>query len=350
MKYFLSIILLVAILIISGCLSEDKNTVFTPPTTTLNLIPTSETKSNAENKFDITSPGHYSLDSDITHSIPYGIKIRASSVIIEGNGHTISPSTKMTSSNGVWIAEKDMNGNIITNVQIKNLKIKNEETGIFMSGLKNSIINSVIVSENGKAVQLIRTENITIQNSEFMNNKQGIMIDNSQSTTVTKNVVHDNQISGIHLYSDSKNNVVTENTFSNNNYGISMGDVHFTMVSGNSVNNNRMIGIHVHAGSSSNTINKNKLVNNDIFIEKDCVNNTDDNNLKFIQKTVIITPSVIKTSNPVSGMDKTTDSDNDKLSDWEEINVYHTNPSNPDTDGDYIIDGKEIQLGRKSVV
>lgn len=44
-------------------------------------------------------------------------------------------------------------------------------------------------------------------------------------------------------------------------------------------------------------------------------------------------------------IDKITDSDNDGLSDWNELNIHHTDPTNPDTDGDYISDGKEIQLG-----
>ena len=42
---------------------------------------------------------------------------------------------------------------------------------------------------------------------------------------------------------------------------------------------------------------------------------------------------------------KMKDSDNDGLSDYDEINKYKTNPNNPDTDGDGIKDGDEIQLG-----
>jgi lipoprotein-anchoring transpeptidase ErfK/SrfK len=38
---------------------------------------------------------------------------------------------------------------------------------------------------------------------------------------------------------------------------------------------------------------------------------------------------------------KTTDSDSDGLSDYEEIYIYHTNPHNPDTDGDGYTDGND---------
>jgi hypothetical protein len=40
------------------------------------------------------------------------------------------------------------------------------------------------------------------------------------------------------------------------------------------------------------------------------------------------------------------DSDHDGLSDWEEINVYGTDPFDPDTDGDGMDDGEEVFLGR----
>jgi len=352
MKYLLFIVLLVAVVMTAGCVGGDKDTgvtpkpkqtvIVTPTQTTLNLITTSGTKLNPENKFDITSPGYYSLDSDVTHSTPFGIKIRVSSVTIDGNGHTISPSGKMIPSYGILISEKDINGNPISNVQIRNIVIKNEDTGIFITELKNSTFSDVSLKGNDKAIQIIRTDHVSIQNSEIMNNREGILIENSQNNTISKNNVHDNQISGLHLYSASKNNVVSENIFSNNNYGISMGDVYFTTVSRNTVSDNLM-GIHVHAGSSSNKINKNKLVNNDIFVETDCVNNIVNDNWKSSNQPVVTTQPVITTQPVVTT--SVIDSDNDRLSDWEEINVYHTNPSNPDTDGDYIIDGKEIQLG-----
>ncbi len=39
------------------------------------------------------------------------------------------------------------------------------------------------------------------------------------------------------------------------------------------------------------------------------------------------------------------DSDNDGLSDYDEQNLYYTNPLNPDTDGDGYFDGQEIKFG-----
>jgi len=39
-----------------------------------------------------------------------------------------------------------------------------------------------------------------------------------------------------------------------------------------------------------------------------------------------------------------TDSDQDGLTDYEEINIYHTNPNNPDTDGDGLFDREEVKV------
>ena len=39
------------------------------------------------------------------------------------------------------------------------------------------------------------------------------------------------------------------------------------------------------------------------------------------------------------------DSDNDGLTDYQEVKIYHTDPNNPDTDGDGYTDGGEVQNG-----
>lgn len=43
--------------------------------------------------------------------------------------------------------------------------------------------------------------------------------------------------------------------------------------------------------------------------------------------------------------DSLADTDLDGLSDWEEVQVHHSNPLNPDTDGDGYIDGSEVKKG-----
>lgn len=55
-------------------------------------------------------------------------------------------------------------------------------------------------------------------------------------------------------------------------------------------------------------------------------------------------------SKPISGCvpdpsDPTKDSDHDGLTDWQEINIYHTDPCNPDTNGDGYLDGESVASG-----
>ncbi|PLX26869.1 hypothetical protein C0583_06175 [Candidatus Parcubacteria bacterium] len=48
-------------------------------------------------------------------------------------------------------------------------------------------------------------------------------------------------------------------------------------------------------------------------------------------------------------LNETIDSDNDGLSDKEEIEL-NTNPNNPDTDGDGFLDGEEVKNGHNPVI
>lgn len=51
------------------------------------------------------------------------------------------------------------------------------------------------------------------------------------------------------------------------------------------------------------------------------------------------------TSTATAVSDRTKDSDNDGLTDYEETNFYHTNPNIADTDGDGFADGAEVKNG-----
>ena len=52
-----------------------------------------------------------------------------------------------------------------------------------------------------------------------------------------------------------------------------------------------------------------------------------------------------KTSWTLINNSDNTDSDADGLSDWQEINIYSTNPNNSDTDGDSFADAEELNNG-----
>jgi hypothetical protein len=65
-------------------------------------------------------------------------------------------------------------------------------------------------------------------------------------------------------------------------------------------------------------------------------------------ETPVVTPAPVASSTPIvasSSPTSTLDSDNDGLTDYQEINIYHTDPHNPDTDGDGYLDGAEVKAG-----
>lgn len=66
------------------------------------------------------------------------------------------------------------------------------------------------------------------------------------------------------------------------------------------------------------------------------------NESDFSEELVVNTPSDPAFNSPLP--DPALDSDKDGIPDVDEINIYGTDPNNPDSDGDGISDGQELQL------
>ena len=69
-------------------------------------------------------------------------------------------------------------------------------------------------------------------------------------------------------------------------------------------------------------------------------NGTTDGNEDMDEDTIINSDEISYGTNPL-----VKDTDNDELSDYDEINIYSTDPLNDDTDGDGASDGAEIEIG-----
>ena len=70
---------------------------------------------------------------------------------------------------------------------------------------------------------------------------------------------------------------------------------------------------------------------------------TDGGAITVSGNTVLYAVWSVSSINP-SGSGDSKDTDNDGITDWLELNTYHTDPSNPDTDGDGWTDGEEMNL------
>jgi len=130
--------------------------------------------------YDITTPGTYILESDLTTST-YGINVTVENVTIIGNGHTI---TGPGSESGIII------DGIEGNVTVENIKIKGFEFGIYVNNI------SSLGDKYAYAGIIIRND--TIEDTEY-----GIEIDNvySYGGVIIDNVIIRNSSSGgIDLY------------------------------------------------------------------------------------------------------------------------------------------------------
>ncbi|MDD1724264.1 MAG: right-handed parallel beta-helix repeat-containing protein [Methanospirillum sp.] len=86
----------------------------------------------------IDEPGRYTLEHNITHTYPVGVIITSSSVILDGQGFSITPATTGDPSVGVWISLTDKEGKPVTGVTIQNCSVSGEVTGVYAEGIDSS--------------------------------------------------------------------------------------------------------------------------------------------------------------------------------------------------------------------
>ena len=71
------------------------------------------------------------------------------------------------------------------------------------------------------------------------------------------------------------------------------------------------------------------------------------NTIPVSQETSVVTSTPLATTTPPAAdlVDRTKDTDGDGLSDYEEVMIYHSDPLNPDTNGNGYNDGVEVKNG-----
>ena len=181
----------------------------------------------------ITAPGTYILTRDIVSSSAVRcIDIRATNVVFDGQGHTISGSGKPGTS-GVYVGKVPSPGS----VTIKRVKVKNWDQGITIS---STIGNS-------------------IERCTAIGNTQGITLKFASGTTITGCTASHNTRMGLDLH-DSHKAVMTGNTLIGNAGGIGLLTSHGATISANRITNNTW-GV-VAESSNSPTIKNNMFTKN----------------------------------------------------------------------------------------
>mgnify|MGYP000335992834 CR=1 FL=1 len=268
----------------------------------------------------------------INNNVKYGIELRNTRGNIIANNNI--------SSNHVGIYLSHTNNTEIYNNTICFNRIENtsEERGISLWESYNNVIRNNIIENNYEGIWLKYSDKNTIVENIMRYNYDGIYMYEADSNYICNNTIHNNS-NGIRIFYYSSANNITQNIIRyNSNYGIRIGD----------------------NTCSYNHIYLNNIINNDVEDQGDNnFNNTygnywfdytgEDNNGDWIGDTPYVIDSDSIDYRPLVYpywiyIYPDADHDNDGLSNQQEQN-YGTDPLNPDTDGDGMPDGWEIEHG-----
>ncbi|MCX6666594.1 MAG: C25 family cysteine peptidase [Euryarchaeota archaeon] len=118
--------------------------------------------------------------------------------------------------------------------------------------------------DSGTAVGIAFKNDVVITGFTIRNSSYGVRLDSVQGTTISENIISDNNYYGIYLVS-SNSNTISGNTISNNGYvGIQLSSSNSNTISGNTISNNGYFGIQL-SSSNSNTISGNTITYNEYY-------------------------------------------------------------------------------------
>ena len=170
----------------------------------------------------IGEPGRYTLEHDISHLYPVGIIITASSVILDGQGYSISPASSGTMSTaGVWVSSMDGSGEPISGVSLQNLTIDDESWGLYAEGKDSSEVPWGRSNRENTGITEISPQNLLLSDLQISGCGQGIVLTNQSGAQLSGILVSRSGGSGITVRGGQArifNSVIT----GNQGFGIEM--------------------------------------------------------------------------------------------------------------------------------
>jgi parallel beta-helix repeat protein len=126
----------------------------------------------------------------------------------------------------------------------------NSDRGIYLSYSSGNTIRANLSYENARV---------------FEREASGIHVYRSTSNTVVGNIAHDNEDSGINIYTNSHNNLVLNNlSYGNGDHGVDVYRSTGNRVIGNTIYDNVTAGLNAEGGSTGTTFSNNIAVDNGI--------------------------------------------------------------------------------------
>jgi parallel beta-helix repeat protein len=111
------------------------------------------------------------------------------------------------------------------NISIKNLKLENNEYGVYLLNTTGSNIDKNEASNNMYGILVYDSNNNMLTSNNALSNKEyGIRLLGSSGNTLTNNNAFNNSEYGIQLWESNSNTLTNNNAFNNSGYGITLGN------------------------------------------------------------------------------------------------------------------------------
>ncbi|MHA1781696.1 MAG: right-handed parallel beta-helix repeat-containing protein [Candidatus Thorarchaeota archaeon] len=209
-----------------------------------------------------------------------------------------------------------------------NIIIESFYTGILLQYVvKTRIVNNSIDNTVMTGIKISYSSELALTNNKVLNNKQGIVVSDSETSMISANTIMHNNLTGLQILHCEYFNI-TYNIVANNSVGIELQT--FTkacFVYGNTISLNHKQNAY------------------DYGLNNTWDNGTDSGNT-WGDYSGNGTYAIQGTAGSIDRYPTFSDIDKDGLFDTDEIQKYGTDPYNPDTDGDGVSDGDEINMWR----
>ncbi|WP_240145689.1 NosD domain-containing protein [Halococcus salsus] len=155
----------------------------------------------------IDSPGTYTLSADLSADSTC-IRIAASDVTLDGNGHTIEGG-----SSGVGVEASG--DSTLSGVTVKNVETTGFTRGILFENVEDGTIAGSTTTGATEGITLLSTDDTTIKGSTATGNALGVELRKASGNTITGTAANDNKY-GLHIERGSRHNEFTDDTASRN--------------------------------------------------------------------------------------------------------------------------------------
>ena len=161
-----------------------------------------------------------------------------------------------------------------SNSIISGLNLSNGTMGISLGYSNNNMLSGNTANNNKyNGIDIYESNNNTFSgNTVNNNNYNGISLFHSEYNTVSGNIAEKNNVNGIYFYFSHNNTLSGNDANYNNQNGIELSYSNNNTFSGNTISNN-LYGIYLDSQSKDNKIFLNNFIDNDINAEDNGINN-----------------------------------------------------------------------------